>query len=302
MNEMHIKEDTAKPENRINLSFFHLMMVDEIRNYVLDKLNISRGSVMFPSPNLTTEEFDLSCRPDFAITIANRKIGFIEIEIGGEDSKQLQRYRSEQPLPVYSIIGKRSYGPCDLSLEELYHYLKSIHTHFIDSQVAKSIHLLCSLIEYYVIQGKVSGQKPIALSDKMKDSQLIRIFYEYFGKDRILENTSVQRNKVMFNTRGVNGFSLRVFSPVANSNGLSLMNRSGGHPKIYFPSYFRLDKFLPDKNKEVENYSALIADLGAVEIYRKKENEKCNLSLDIVENNAERFCRNIDDIISISKS
>jgi hypothetical protein len=295
--DIHFKEDTSKPENRVNLTLFHLMMVDEIRNFVLDKLNISRESVIYPCPNLTTEEFDTSSRPDFAIKNEDQLRGYIEVELGTEDAEQLHRYRTQQSLPVYSIIGKRMYGPCDLSLEELYDHLTMIQPRFCGTQFFQSIRLLKSLIEYYVIQGNFSTAKPIALSDAMRKSRLVKYFYEYFGSDLILENAPVQRNKVMFNTRGENGFSLRVFSTETGSFGLSLMNRTGGRQTIYFPAHKKLLRYLPDSTDAIQSYSNFIADLGAKEIFRIDENKRCSLPLEIVESNVDKFCKLINDII-----
>lgn len=297
--DMHFKEDTSKPENRVNLTLFHLMMVEEIRNFVLDKLNISKESVIYPCPNLTTEEFDISSRPDFVIKNGDQLRGYIEVELGTEDAEQLHRYRTQQSLPVYSIIGKRLYGPCDLSLEELYHYLKEIKQSFDGTQLFQSIRLLISLIEYYVIQGNFSTAKPIALSDAMRKSRLVDHFYTYFGGDRILENARVQRNKVMFNTRGENGFSLRVYSTETDSGGLSLMYRTGGRQTIYFPAHKKLLRYLPDSTDAIQSYSNLIAELGAKEIFRIDENKRCSLPLEIVESNVDKFCKLINDIVSL---
>lgn len=297
--DMHFKEDTSKPENRVNLTLFHLMMVEEIRNFVLDKLNISKESVIYPCPNLTTEEFDISCRPDFSIKNGDQLRGYIEVEIGTEDAEQLHRYRTQQSLPVYSIIGKRLYGPCDLSLEELYHYLIEIKPSFDGTQLFQSIRLLISLIEYYVIQGNFSTAKPIALSDDMRKSRLVDHFYTYFGSDRILENARVQRNKVMFHTYGENGFSLRVYSTETGSRGLSLMYRTGGRPTVYFPAHKKLLRYLPDSTGAIQSYSNLIAELGAKEIFRIDENKRCSLPLEIVESNVDKFCKLINDFISL---
>ncbi|MBN8706517.1 MAG: hypothetical protein J0L62_11635 [Bacteroidetes bacterium] len=297
--EIHFKEDTAKPENRVNISLFHLLMVKEIRDFVFSKLNIPTDCVIYPSPNLTTEEFDAVGRPDFVIKKGTEKWGYIEVELGHEDEKQLRNYRTGQPLPVYSIIGKRGFGSCDLSLEEIFHHLEKVGSDFEGTQTSQSIKLLTSLLDYYVIQGKGNNQKSVSLSDKMKKSRLVSHFYTFFGETRILENTSVKRNKIMFNTMGENGFSLRIFSPETGSNGLSLMNRTGGSLDVYFPSQIKLQKYLPDRKKEVDDYVALIAELGAREIYRKKENEKCRLSLTTVEENANRFCEVIGRLISI---
>lgn len=89
MTKIHFKEDTAKPENRVNLTFFHLLMYDEFSDYVNDKIKIDKDAVIYPSPNLVVEEFNSPKRPDFVIKNDNQTIGYIEVELGRENQKQL---------------------------------------------------------------------------------------------------------------------------------------------------------------------------------------------------------------------
>jgi hypothetical protein len=54
MKEIHSKEDTSKPENRVNLTLFHLLILDKLRNFIQNKLGLPLDSVISPSPNLAT--------------------------------------------------------------------------------------------------------------------------------------------------------------------------------------------------------------------------------------------------------
>ncbi len=69
--ELHFKEDTSKPENRVNISLFHLLMVNDVKNFIFSKLNLHPECVVYPAPNLVTEEFAITDRPDFKIEYQN---------------------------------------------------------------------------------------------------------------------------------------------------------------------------------------------------------------------------------------
>jgi hypothetical protein len=56
---------------------------------------------------------------------------------------------------------------------------------------------------------------------------------------------------------------------------------------------------LPDSTDAIQSYSHLIAELGAREIFRIDESKRCSLPLEIVEANADKFCKLIDDIVSL---
>jgi len=99
--QMHLHEDTSKPENRVNLALFHLLMIDEFAAFVKSKLKIPAECCIYPAPNLETEEFDTCERPDFKIELDGVLMGYIEVELGNEDQAQLTGYREKIKEPVY---------------------------------------------------------------------------------------------------------------------------------------------------------------------------------------------------------
>ena len=112
---MHIKEDITKPENRINISLFHLLMNREFREYILTQLNLKKECIIYPPSNIEGGN-----RPDLAIELNDDVVGYIEVEIG-KDEAQKKRYEEESGKKVYSIYGKKEYGG-DFSLEEIYDF------------------------------------------------------------------------------------------------------------------------------------------------------------------------------------
>jgi hypothetical protein len=290
--DIHLHEDTAKPENRVNLTLFHLLMIDEVNIFIKTKLDILLNANIYPSPNLSLEEFDVCGRPDFKVVLDSKIIGFIEVELGTENEEQITRYRKMETVKIYSIVGKKEYTKGDLSLEDIYFFIKGISNKYNNSQEYYSLCLFESLIEHYIIKGNFrTFSKPIMLSDKMRSSLLVDYLYNYFGEQNILENERAQQGKIMFNTKADSGFSLRVYSNVSKvDKSLSIMNRSGGRPIINFPSKAKLNKYLPYNNAGVDKYVNLISSLGAKEIMDLGEKQLTHLPLNVVEDNAEKFC------------
>jgi hypothetical protein len=291
---MHIKEDTSKPENRVNITLFHLLMNERFDIYFKEKLKLPLDSIIYPSSNLIIEEFQSSMRPDFVIKVGDNVIGHIEVELGGENSAQMKNYRNSTGLPVYSIVGKSEFGG-DLSLEELYVFIKNLSVPEY-SQAGKSFELLSRLILHYCINGNFNDNKRTIISDKMRASNIIRRLYEYFGTEKILENSSCERGKLMIDTVKEGGFSIRVFSINTGSHGLSIMNQRGGRPAIYFPSHAKLIKYLPADEELCNEYSNLILSLGFKEMYHLGESEQARLPLELVEKNLEKFFNIIEKI------
>jgi hypothetical protein len=290
MTSIHFKEDTAKPENRTNLAFFSILQIPEIREFLLLKLRLAPDVIIYPSPNLETEEFALSLRPDFKVLKHFDKdksdvVGYIEVELGSENQAQLSNYRALVRVPVHSIVGQKQAGG-DLSLEEIHEVAGRVQKHYLNTQQFASLELFRRLVDYYVVQANFrSDSKLSALSDKMLESKLVRQIYDYFGEENILMNTSVRTGKVMLNTVKENGFSLRVHSTKTGTQGLSLMSRSGGRPTIVFPSLKKLNQYLPNKQADNVKFARLLASLGASEILQIDTEQRATLPLEIVENN-----------------
>jgi hypothetical protein len=292
MENIHFKEDTSKPENRVNLSLFHLLMNGDFKNFIFSKLQLEGDSVIYPAPNLVTGEFVTTDRPDFKIKRNDKLFGYIEVELG-KDISQVFKYdqNTASDVKIYSIFGKQSYGG-DLSLEEIYYYLKSKQLDLSkNSQDFWSFDLMLSLIKYYVIEGNYKpNNKRTSISEAMRNSFLINAIYEGIESRYILDKKSdkPERGKILLNTVGKNGFSIRVYSRKSNSNSCSLMNRTGGRNTIYFPSYKKMKEYITN-NEFVEQYAKLLESLGCTDIKVIDNNEKTSLEIKRVEDNIGEF-------------
>jgi len=286
--EFHFKEDTSKPENRVNLTLFHLLMNDGVKEYIFSKLQLDNDCVVYPAPNLVTEEFDIGDRPDFKIERDGKLVGYIEVELG-KDIAQVNKYnqKTADHVRIYSIFGKPSDGG-DLSLEEIYTYLKANQGTIIrGAQDYWSLKLLLKLIEYYIIEGNFkSNNKRASISETMRNSSLITALYEGIGIQNILDKESdkPEKGKLLLNTVGEGGFSVRVYARNSNTSSFSLMWRSGGRDTIYFPAYVKMEKYIANK-QFIERYAKLLISLGCIDIMNIGERQSTGLNIKKVEAN-----------------
>jgi len=151
--------------------------------------------------------------------------------------------------------------------------------------------LLLKLIHYYVIEGNFkSNNKRTSLSVAMRDSLIITALYENVGVEHILDQpgSKHQDGKLLFNTVGENGFSVRVFSRKSQSSSISLMNRTGGGNTIHFPSYLKLKLYISD-NEFIQRYTNFLISHGCRDIKEITEMQQTSLPIKIVEANMEKL-------------
>ncbi len=291
----HLFEDLSKPENRTNWALLSIFQLPEIKALICQKLDLSTSVLLSPAKNLITEDFATTQRPDFKLTttLKGDPFAYIEVELGSENKKQVRRYKKDSKIPIYSIVGKDSdVVDCEctaISLEELLREAREIQVNYLDRQESVSLELFCGLVEHYVINGNFYSNKRTPISEKMRESMVIQSFIKYFGEDKFIDNGKPEAGKLLLDTVGKNGFSLRVYSKKSKSKSLSIMARSGGRAEIIFPSFEKLQKYLPHKLEAVNSYVDLLVKLnsGATEIRDIKEKERTSLSLKIVEENLE---------------
>ncbi|MGY5881925.1 MAG: hypothetical protein RTV31_16885 [Candidatus Thorarchaeota archaeon] len=297
-NYLHFKEDTAKPENRTNLALFSILMIPEIHSFVCNELGLPDDIIIFPSPNLVTEEFGSTMRPDYGITESyaeqSKPIGYIEVELGKEDEPQVQKYRTELKVTIYSIVGRKDHrengGRGDLSLEEIYRVALEIGQSCPNTQKHASLDLFCSLVKHYVIDGNFNASnKRCNLSEEMLNSPLIQKVISYYGESTIFEGGRIERGKILLDTIAEKGFSFKVYCRESGNNQFSLMSRTSGRNEITFPSLCKLKKYFPRKEEETALFAKIIADLGDDEIYDLGERKRARLPIETVEEHFEKI-------------
>ncbi len=289
---IHLLEDLSKPENRTNWALLAILQLSEIKALICQKFNLPSSILISPAQNLKIENLVTTQRPDFKITttLHGDPSSYIEVELGSENKEQIRRYKKDAKVPIYSIVGKdKDVSDCEctaISLEELSEEARKIQVKYLERQESVSLELFCGLVEHYITRGSFDPtNKRTSISDKMRESTVIRFFLDYLGEENFIDSGKCKAGKFLLDTVTENGFSLRVYSRESSSNSLSIMARSGGRAEIIFPSFIKLKKYLPYKLEPLGSYVELLEKLGASEIRHIKEKERTSLSLNIVESN-----------------
>lgn len=301
MASMHIHEDTAKPENRTNLALLGILQIGEIREHLLSTFDLPADSLISPCPDLRVEEFSAgTLRPDFVVRGPADVIrAYVEAELGPEDAEQMARYRESCAAPVFSIVGRSSYHPGDLSLESLRALARRLQNSLPGTQNSVSLELFCKLVEHYVIRGNYRGAtRRAALSEKMLSTTLVRLIYDSFGPDRIVgAGRPAMRGRLLLDTVKEGGLSVRLYSTETGRQGFSVMNRTSGRPYCEFPSRAKLVKYFPFRLAAADRYAGLVASEGADEVLQLDERRRACLPIEVVEAHFPAFARAIEDLM-----
>ena len=76
--DLFVKEDISKPENRVNLALFSLMQQDWFREWILKMLCLPTDAVVYPPTNVHGR------RPDLKAIRDGSELAMIEVELGDE--------------------------------------------------------------------------------------------------------------------------------------------------------------------------------------------------------------------------
>ncbi len=281
--DLFIREDLSKPENRINVALFGMMQQDWFREWFLKQLKLSTDATVYPPTNVN------GYRPDLKVVSPDCSVqAWIEVELGTDES-QATRYEENFCEPVKTVWGRNSDG-ADISLEEIAGYLKG-QSNF-PPQVAVQVEYLCKLIQDG-LEGHVRSRGRGRLSKNMRKHPLVveleerlgnRLVYEFGTEPPLVgflkaDTTTSQNNR---------GFSLRVRSCHANDKTLALMSVSAGRPRVYFPSLSKLKKYLPDHVTEIERYASFLNEMG-LDIGNYRESQRPWLPLDTVRRELDNF-------------
>lgn len=290
---MFLHEDTSKPENRINLAIFGLMSVKSFREWIQSRLGLPPTTVLYPAENLP----DGAGRPDFALKNADTDeiIGWVEVECY-KDEEQLARFRKSCG-EVKAIWGKREYG-ADLSLEEIAEHLSGLE-YSTEPQVRYNAEHLRLQIEE-VLSGRWSiVSKPAPVSERIRETSFVqaldaaldgRMSFDILGRMRAGE--------IRANTRGENGFSLRVYSREAGGDkSLSVLNRTAGRPDIYFQSQAKMLRYLPRRPETVQRLANLVSSMGG-DMVSIGLNARTSVRLEVVES---RISELADIVVELSE-
>lgn len=255
-----INEVVSSPENRVNLNLYGMMLIEEFRHWFFERLGVDKSCIIFPAKNVFGDSDE--GRPDLVINDhKNNFVGYIEIELGAENSEQISRYkRLSKNGKVFSITGLKN-DEKDLSLEEIYEKLVGIRKQS-SPQVTKYINSYEAMFVEYVLNMSIGRNTANVVSDKMREHPLVKILSERLGVSFELKSKLNPGDMVM-NTRKEKGFSLRIYSKVSSNHSLSIMAITKGRPFVLLPSILRLKNNLPKaKEKSINQFASIIKKMG----------------------------------------
>ena len=255
MKDIFVREDIAKPENRVNLALFHLQMDDVFHKWFCEKLGLPNSAVIYPTENLSGD------RPDFIVKVANKIIGYVEVELGDENKSQLSSYRykyENATTKIFSITGK-SIHSSDLSLEEISLHLsdKSNKSNFLSNkQKVLSAQYLIKLIETYSNNNISYSRNPV--SEEVLNRPFVNKLLDTLADYRpdVNQKRAIPGNYYC-DTNSPKGFSFRVYSSESTlqTKSISLLSITKGGDLITFLSAEKYREYLNHKEgTDIENW------------------------------------------------
>lgn len=260
--ELFVNEDVSKPENRLNLALFGLSNVPRFREWLICRIEVPEDSVFFPPQNVTA-----NLRPDFVVTSPSRERvhGWIEVELGSENTAQLKAYRKHLKGKIISIAGSQVSGcrdltDCYLSLDEISARVGELKPE-LDPQQLISAEAVTTLIDQEA--GTGSSYAYVDPDSEIKNSPIMRMLEEHLGDILEFGTTPVPPGRVVITTGTQKGWTLRIFAREAASKSISLMwDQTLGANVIRVPSADHLRKYLPEAGEAIGDFSKAIRGLG----------------------------------------
>lgn len=265
MDDIFIREDLSRPENRINVAMFGLMTEPRFASWLLARLGMPATAVLYPPQNTANDGG--AGRPDFVIRSAfdGDVIGYVEVETV-KNTEQIERFRRMFPtLPVVALWGRPGDG-CDLSLEEVAAFLETASRWESAQSRINADHL--RLLIRDALAGARSSTARAQVGSSMWESPFVLGLRDVLG-DR-LERTgspNLHPRDIRIDTTDSGptnmGFSIRVYSPKSSrGKSVSILNRSGGRPSIRFSSKAWLRYYLPAHHAIIDELCTLVDEMG----------------------------------------
>jgi hypothetical protein len=279
--DIFVTEDSAKPENRINLSIFACCGIDLFRTWLAEQLGLPSTTVFYPPVNQHPVG-----RPDFVAVNAGAVVGWIEVEVA-KNEDQLAGYVAHfADERVFSVCGV---GESDLALVEIGRRAAEIEKQTIDLQSNWHLRHLSKLINHELSVGR-NSTPAVVLTAQARNREWVSALLSALsdlGTKVQLEKVSgqVPPGVVRFNSRssGGSGVSVKVRAS-RTSSGVAILFQRSSQPFVSLNSADHLNKYLPAQKAAVDALIALAARLGC-----DLEAEERRLEEVIVRDNARAF-------------
>ncbi len=287
MDDMFVNEDISKHENRVNLALFHLQMNDDFHKWFCEQLGISDSCVIYPQKGRE------GIRPDFIVKDGEKELGCIEVELGGENKDQLNKYRMIYET-VFSITGEKT-DESNLGLDEISGFLSETIIPIANSQTKLSAQYLVKLIKDCAHGTKSYSRSPVSDEVMAKPfiNKLLTALVDYEPRDG---QSKAEPGKYYCDTYEAKGFSFRVYSPISKANkSVSLFSMTNGRDFISFSSAEKYRNYLSHKN--VDAWISFITNELCLPIDKINLKNRLEISISSLSDNFENFIKNIKPLI-----
>jgi hypothetical protein len=251
--DLFIREDVAKPENRVNLALFSMMLVPAFRRWFLAKLHLDLEACVYPPRNRP------GGRPDFVVVGRNGSVlAWIEVELGGENTAQLGAYRRNLSEPVKSVIGVPGYGG-DLTLQEIAAAATDL-SDVLDRQQVMNAGVLAQLVAELAHPPRAAQYRDP--SDAIRQRPLMQQLEQRLPGILVFGIPPVERGTAQVACMSETGWTIRVYSTKASGGSVQVMNRPTNSIGVRIPSRNHLERYLPLGQAAVDKYVKLMLRLG----------------------------------------
>ena len=268
--DIFINEDLTKPENRLNMVIFGLLLNNYFRHRFLQALGIHQDAVIYKPADLKGD------RPDFAIEdLEGNLVGYIEVE-WDQDQEQLERYkRKAQPLKVYSIGGSETAGH-SITLRQL---LSMAWEAYEDDPVPQ-LELMVRHLQLQVRGAPPSHQPAAPVQD-----QLLTPLGQALEAAGVINwgAAPVTPGNLYMNTRSAGGLSVRGCSARRRDKTVSIFHRSSNSSTVKFTKLDHLTDYMPEQEEKLHRWARFLEASFGADITLRNTSGYCDVAADRVE-------------------
>ncbi|MCW2279406.1 hypothetical protein [Heliophilum fasciatum] len=218
IDDLFVNEVVSNEENRFNLAFIHLLMITPFKRFVLDKLDLPEGTIIY-SPKSKN-----GLRPDFACKYNGEIIAYVEVELGPKVQIQLENYKKAfNPVRIFSITTD---DDSEITIEEIKNKLHDIYIS-LHEQERVSAQYAIDILKQYSNPDRYSRQEPILDNHQ----ELNPIFNKFFEIGLTVSTKTSDNPDIYLDTVKEKGLSFRIR---VNGKWVTLFNRKNGGDCLNF--------------------------------------------------------------------
>ena len=268
--DIFIKEDLNKPENRLNMVIFGLLLNNSFRHRFLQALGIHQDAVIYKPADLKGN------RPDFAIEdLEGNLVGYIEVE-WDQDPEQLDRYKKKaQPLEVYSIGGSETAGHSITLIQ-----LVALAWEAYEDDPVPQLELMVRHLQLQVRGAPPSHQPATPVRE-----QLLTSLGRALEAAGVINwgDAPVTPGNLYMNARSAGGLSVRGYSARSGDKTVSIFHRSSNSSTVSFTKLDRLADYLPDQKEKLQQWARFLEASLGTDMTLRNSSGYCDVAVERVE-------------------